>query len=263
MSRAAVARRAEARCKSRNASKPLPSGYLKRSEMPLASLVFLLPFIVLYELGTRHFAFDPAHHTEQRIIAFNLMHQFFQWFGASGKYMPPLAVAGILLSVHIAHNDSWKLTSNTLLGMALEGAAWGLPLLAIGTLSARYLAPHLPLMTGQGDWRTLCVLSLGAGIYEELVFRLVALTLLHLLLIDLLRMPKMWGYLSMVFVSSLAFAFYHYLGAESFSWRSLVFRTVAGSYFAVLFLLRGFGVTAFSHSCYDIYVVILRASAGV
>ena len=154
----------------------LPSGYLKRSQLPLASLVFLLPFIILYELGTRHFAFDPAHHTEQRIIAFNLMQQFFNWFGATGRYMPPLAVVGILLSVHIAHNDPWRVKPGTLLGMAVEGAAWGVPLLAIGTALSALSAHYLPLMTGQGDWRTLFVLSLGAGIYEEMVFRLVALT---------------------------------------------------------------------------------------
>ena len=116
--------------------------------MPLASLLFLVPFIVLYEVGTRCFAFDPAHQTERRIIAFNLMHQFFQWCGATGKYMPPLAVIAILLAVHIARNDPWRVKSGTLLGMAAESAAWALPLLAMGTLAARYLYHHLPLLTG-------------------------------------------------------------------------------------------------------------------
>jgi hypothetical protein len=52
------------------------------------------------------------------------------------------------------------------------------------------------------------------------------------------------------------------LGSEVFSWRSFVFRTVAGTYFAVLFLTRGFGITAFSHACYDIFIVCLRVAAG-
>ena len=260
MSRAVAARASEAR--SQSSSRALPNSYLKRSEMPLASLVFLLPFIIFYEIGTRQFAFDAAHQTEQRIIAFNLMQQFFDWFGATGRYMPPAAVIVILLSVHIAHNDPWSVKPTTLAGMAVEGAAWGLPLLVFGTLAARWLAQHLPLMVaGSGDWRTLLVLSFGAGIYEEMVFRLVALTVLHMLFFDVLRMRKSAGYLLMVVISSLAFAFYHYLGAEAFSWRSLVFRTGAGVYFAVLFLTRGFGVTAFSHSCYDIFVIYLRFAA--
>jgi membrane protease YdiL (CAAX protease family) len=247
----------------RGESRDLPNSYLKRSQLPLACLVFLLPFIVLYEVGTHQFAFDARHQTEQRIIAFNLMLQFFRLFGATGRYMPPLAVAGILLSCHIARNDPWKVKPSTLLGMAAEGFAWGLPLLAIGTISARYIAHYLPLVAGPSscDWRTLFVLSLGAGIYEEMVFRLVALTLLHLLLRDVLKLPRFWSYLSMVVISSVAFAAYHYLGSETFSWRSLAFRTIAGVYFALLFLFRGFGVTAFSHSAYDMFVIYLRFAA--
>jgi hypothetical protein len=259
MTRAAAA---AARRPSAVASRNYPSNYFKRSAMPLASLVFLLPFVILYELGTRHYAVDPAHHTEQRIIAFNLMHQFFNYFGATGRYMPPLAVVGLLLSLHIARNDAWKVTPGTLLGMALEGAAWAMPLLAMGTLAARYVYHYLPLMTGQGDWRTLVVLSMGAGIYEELVFRLVGLIVLHMLLIDILRMPKKWGYLAMVLITSIVFAQYHYWGGEPFSWRRFVFRTAAGIYFAVLFLWRGFGVTAFTHSCYDIMIVTMRLMSG-
>ncbi|MEA2734419.1 MAG: hypothetical protein QOE14_870 [Humisphaera sp.] len=260
MSRAIAARADQGRSQS---SRALPKSYLQRSEMPLASLVFLLPFIILYELGTRQFAFDATHQTEQRIIAFNLMQEFFNWFGATGRFMPPAAVIVILLSMHIAHNDPWKVKPATLVGMSVEGALWGLPLLVFGTLAARWMAQHLPLMpSAGGDWRTLFVLSLGAGIYEEMVFRLVALTTLHMLFIDLLRMRKSAGYLLMVVISSLAFAFYHYLGSETFTWRSLVFRTGAGVYFALLFLTRGFGVTAFSHSAYDVFVIYLRFAAG-
>jgi hypothetical protein len=261
MSRAATARPGSATAAS--APRELPQGYLKQSQMPLAALVFLLPLIVLYELGTRQFAFDTSHQTEQRIIAFNLMHNFFNWFGATGRYMPPLAVVVILLACHIARNDPWKIQPSTLLGMAIEGAAWALPLLAVGTLAARYVYQYLPLLGGHGNWRAMFVLSIGAGIYEEMVFRLAGLTLLHLLLIDVLRMPKKWGYLAIVAITSLAFARYHYWGGQPFSWRSFVFYTTAGVYFALLFLSRGFGVTAFSHSAYDIIVIYLRCFGAV
>src|SRR5215217_8042463 len=98
MSRAAASRAGSAgasRSPSRSATRDLPASYLKQSELPFTCLVFLLPFVVLYELGTHQYAFDAVHQTEQRIIAFNLMLKFFHLFGATGRYMPPLAVVGI------------------------------------------------------------------------------------------------------------------------------------------------------------------------
>ncbi len=253
----------------------LPAGYLQRAELPLASLVALLPLIILYEVGTRAFAFDPAHQVEQRIIAFTLMQRFFALFGATGQYLPAMAVVCILLTWHIARNDAWTVRPSTLFGMLLEGAAWGVPLLAIGTISARYLSQyHLPLFSHPlASWllplastpsRTptaLLVLSVGAGIYEELVFRLIGLTLLHVVFVDILRFQKFYAYLYMVGISAVGFALYHYLGYEEFTWRSFAFRTLAGVYFAVLFVSRGFGITALSHASYDVIVVLLRFAA--
>ena len=262
MTRAATARREEMVGAAR--SRPLPASYLQRSMMPLACLVFLLPFVVLYEVGTRQFAFDPAQQVEQRIIAFTLMQRFFELFGANGRYLPAMAVAGILLSWHIARNDPWKLSAGTLAGMLLEGIAWGVPLLAIGTVSARYFGHHSPLAAGtaqNGASGALLVLSIGAGVYEELVFRLIGLTVLSVVLVDVLKLPKLWAYLGMVVTSAVAFALYHYLGYEVFTWRSFVFRTLAGMYFGVLFLARGFGVSACAHTSYDVIVVLLRFCA--
>jgi hypothetical protein len=258
-----MTRAAASRADSPARSRALPRGYLQRAELPLASLLALLPLIILYEIGTRQFAFDATHHVEQRIIAFTLMQRFFELFGATGRYLPALAVVCILLSLHIARNDPWKMNPGTAVAMWIEGTAWGVPLLAIGTLSARYVSHYLPLIATDRSSAGLIVLSIGAGIYEELVFRLIGLTLLHLLLVDLLQVPRFFAYLSMVVISAVGFALYHYLGYEAFTWRSFVFRTFAGVYFALLMLSRGFGITALSHSSYDIIVVLLRYSAGV
>src|SRR5882757_3136734 len=88
-----------------SASSRLLLDYYRESQKPLSSLLFLLPLIILYELGTWLYASDPFHGTETRIIAFNLMRDFFNFFGATGKYLPALAVIGILLAWHIAHRD--------------------------------------------------------------------------------------------------------------------------------------------------------------
>ena len=103
----------------------------------------------------------------------------------------------------------------------------------------------------------LLILCLGAGLYEELVFRLILLTLLTLVFKDLLQFPRRASALAVVLVSAVIFSGYHYLGPEAFRWRTFAFRGLAGIYFGVLFLTRGFGVTAATHAAYDILVLLI------
>ena len=167
--------------KSSRRSPAVAHGYFHCSELPLLSLVFLLPLIVLYELGTWRFAYDPVHNTEQRIIAFTMMQEFFQLFGATGRYLPAMAVVGMLLAWHIARRDPWHVQMPYVLGMAIECIVLAVPLMhgvchhAISVHSIRQPARGSAQATP-----SLLVLSIGAGIYEELVFRLIAFTVLSL-----------------------------------------------------------------------------------
>jgi hypothetical protein len=236
----------------------VPRGYLACSELPLASLVFLLPLIVLYEVGTWRLASDPVQRTEQRIIAFTLMRQFFSFFGATAHYLPALTVAGILLAWHVLRRDSWHVHVAHVFGMAVESIILAGPLLIIAIVFVLYVR----LAAGGPDTSpSLVVLSIGAGIYEEFLFRLVVFWLLGLLLIDVFGMRKFWAYLLMVLTSALSFSIYHYLGNEPFQARTFAFRTGAGLYFGAVFAFRGFGITAGSHAAYDMIVVLMRNGA--
>jgi len=44
-----------------------------------------------------------------------------------------------------------------------------------------------------------------------------------------------------------------------FHWTEFGFRTMAGIYFAVLFAIRGFGITAGTHAFYDIIATFINA----
>ena len=162
-------------------------GYFEQSSLPLTSLIFLTPLIVVYEVGTRWYASDPVSHVEQRIIAFNLMQKFFTWFGATGPYMPAAAVVAILLAFHIMRHDPWTARLGILLGMSFESVMYAIPLVSMGYVFQHYLLSH----STADNWRRLLVLSIGAGVYEEMVFRLAAFHLLHILLVDILQIPKL------------------------------------------------------------------------
>ena len=62
--------------------------------------------------------------------------------------------------------------------------------------------------------------------------------------------------LGAVVITSLLFSAAHYIGPQGDSWQlySFVFRFLAGGFFAVLFVYRGFGIAAGTHALYDIFV---------
>jgi membrane protease YdiL (CAAX protease family) len=148
----------------------------------------------------------------------------------------------------------------TLWGMFLESILLAMPLLALGIAVARWHI-RVPLRAEFHISSDNLILSLGAGVYEEFVFRLGMMTLVCILAIDLLRLRKSLSNLLMVLVSAVLFSLYHYLGNETFQVQSFVFRASAGIYFAILFLTRGFGITCGCHIAYDLAIVLLQSFA--
>ena len=100
-------------------------------------------------------------------------------------------------------------------------------------------------------------LSLGAGLFEEIIFRVLLLNLLFLFLKPLLRNKVTTAVVS-VLAASLLFSMSHYIGSMADSWQlySFMFRWAAGLLFTVLYFMRGFAITAYTHALYDIWVLV-------
>lgn len=241
-----------------NLVRPLQD-YFWSSELPLTALVFLFPMLIFYEIGTHYYTSDLARQTETRVLAFTMTRRFMELFGASGRYLPSLAVVGILIAWHIARRDQWRIRLGVAMGMVIESALLAFPLLALSQVVGHYV----PLYATDTPWQGGVVFAIGAGVYEELVFRLAAFTVLNIMLVDLLRLEKLPAYLLILVASSVLFASYHYWSPLSspFRWSDYIFRAAAGIYFGALFMARGFGVTAGCHAAYDIYYFVCRALA--
>ena len=106
---------------------PSASGdtYLQQSRNPLHNLVFLLPAIALYAIGSIVFASGVVPTAERTIGA------FFGVFGVVGMHLPSLALITVLLVQHLICKDSWRLSIPALPLMLLESAAWVVPLLVL------------------------------------------------------------------------------------------------------------------------------------
>jgi hypothetical protein len=226
--------------------------YLDASQRPWTSLVFVLPMLVFYELATGLWGHYPVGRAPAPIVAFTLMQQFFGWFGATGRYLPALAVLGILVVSHLVRKDDWRIRFSHLFGMALESSVLSVPLIALGSLTAYLLSQQLLAGLAQESTHNLIAICLGAAVYEELVFRLILMAALSLLIKDLGGIGKKRAALLVVLASGILFSGYHYLGHETFRVQTFLFRSLAGIYFGILFTFRGFGVTAGCHAAYDL-----------
>ena len=133
--------------------------------------------------------------------------------------------------------------------------------------------PGMPMgdaaMAGDPQSSGRVVAFLGAGIYEELLFRLMMLPAVAVLL-SFCGMKRNTSFALAVLTTSLLFAAAHYrlditLGpiqwatpsGDPFEWMSFVFRLMAGSFFSIVFLYRGFGIAVGAHAMYDILVYFL------
>src|SRR4051794_40847693 len=84
--------------------------YFHRVHRPLQCLIFIVPLLILYQVGAVAHPWTPASDAtgNWHVVAFLLMLRFFELFGAAGYILPPLAVIAILLFWHLARKDPWE-----------------------------------------------------------------------------------------------------------------------------------------------------------
>lgn len=104
------------------------------------------------------------------------------------------------------------------------------------------------------------VLSIGAGLYEELVFRLFLMGGLFYAGVKWIKWPTWLAATGAVLISSLLFSAVHYIGSlgDPFELGSFMYRFFAGVLLAVIFYLRGFAVAVYTHAIYDVIVMVFR-----
>lgn len=241
--------------------------YLDSTNKPLYSLTFLMPFIMIYEIGTYFINTDHLALTQMRVVTFTWLQQFAHYFGMDPRLtlaFPGMVVVVILFCWHMASHFPWKINIKWLGGMALESLIYTLPLFFIGFAMSNAAPPPNAAVVGQEvtvSYLANITTSIGAGLYEELVFRLILIGLIIMLFEDVFKVKTLRATIIAVVFSALVFSLHHNYGftgqgqltmLEPFTFTSFAFRTIAGGYFAILFKYRGFGIIAGTHMAYDI-----------
>lgn len=144
-------------------------------------------------------------------------------------------------------------------GMLLESAVLAAAVgIVVGTATNALLQRLAIGQLGEMNVPTQLMISLGAGIYEELLFRVILVGALAALGARAFGWSARTAGIMAAVVGALLFSAFHYIGpyGDPLQLGSFTFRALAGLVFSGLYLTRGFGIAAWTHALYDVYVTL-------
>jgi membrane protease YdiL (CAAX protease family) len=235
--------------------------YWELTRQPLPSLLFLLPLLFVYEWGAWWAAREQA--LSVRNGADQWMREGLLRTGVQFTHVLPLLVIVGLLAWHYGGRYRSRLSPDLMAGMYGESILFAVLLLVLGQaqdLLFQRVGEALSLVISS-ESICLTISYLGAGIYEEVLFRGILCSGLFGLGC-LFHLPKGINFVQAAILSSLLFSTAHYIGpsADVYTHFSFVFRFFAGLYFAGLFLIRGLGIAIGTHAIYDLIVGLMLPS---
>lgn len=218
------------------------------------SLLFIFPLFLIYEVGV---LFTPVMNGVD-FVSRNL----FAAVGYSRRnYLlmhVGLAASFILLIAWLRHARAFP--GRAFLPMLLESGVYALTLGSFILFVMRKLLGIEPsLGAGARGGFSAVLVSLGAGVHEELVFRVGACAG-GAAVARTAGMAHRPAVATAFVVSSVLFSAAHHLGPGGEAWAFDVFtyRFLAGLLFASIFFFRSLAHAVYTHALYDVYVLALR-----
>ncbi|MCI0341429.1 MAG: CPBP family intramembrane metalloprotease [Planctomycetales bacterium] len=235
------------------------AAYLRESRDLGTGFLFVLPLLLAYELGVVWTRSDVVNGASALLRA--TLHALAPAGYGLAAFNAAVVIAVFAAVVHTWEREKPVWRPGLYLAMGLESAVDALALLLL-----LVNVPRVPMAAGAGppeDGLLLgIVLSLGAGVYEEIFFRLLLLGGV------LWGLKRIFGLserpattIALVF-SALLFSLFHHLGplGEPLRPQVLAIRTVAGLFLGTLYLSRGLGIAVGAHALYDVAVTLVHAA---
>jgi Type II CAAX prenyl endopeptidase Rce1-like len=231
----------------------------------LGELALTLPVFLVYQLGV---VFLKVRNAADVVTAqlLDVAH------GDRTTYLEITLGAGALLFLVFAVLGRGEvLRTRKLVQIAIEGAAYATAMgsatsWVVGRIFAGAPQPR------SADPFTAIVMSLGAGFYEELAFRVILFGIGAKVLVWLfarqtvsligtappLGVRAILVMLVWAVMSAAVFSGMHYVGAlaDPFDARSFVARAVLGLALTLVYSMRGFAAAVWTHALYDVWVLV-------
>ena len=241
-----------------------PRGYWQAARQPRYTLLFALPLLLLYE-GLSLVLTQSAYAGVRNGADVLLKTLFVALGGSRGVAVFSLVLLGVgtWLVWRDRRRHPGPLDGRVFALMLAESAVYAMLLGGVvSALTSLLLSPMLSAAQGAEPARLSLtgqlVLSLGAGIYEELLFRVLLVS--GLLALGLrLGWRRSGAVAAAVVVAALVFSAFHYIGpmGDAFTLASFTFRAIAGLLLSGLYVARGFGIAAWTHALYDVGLTVL------
>ncbi len=234
---------------------PLPDKYFQQSLYPLNSLVLIAPLLIAFHLSSRG--------ASTNLLAPHLIGKFLAYFGATTDILPPMLIVVALLIQQVLSKKPWKVQPFPIAGIVAESIIWTIPLIAINQVTSRLILQSAPAaQMGAIEFYstgTEVTLAIGAGIYEEFLFRLVFISLALLVFVDIFALKKKTVAITAIISGAIIFGLCHFSLSQLadpalLDWQKLIFLTVAGLLWGFIYAYRGFGIAVGSHILWDLYV---------
>jgi len=229
------------------------NSYWLSTRSPLYSFLFTVPLFLIYEIGIFLTSSDDMFVLRNGADA--LMRQILAPFGITGLYWVGLIFFIGFIIAFILQRKYWEETqihSDYFLLMMVESVGWSVLIYFLMT------NVYLLLMNPTGSMLVQQVtLAVGAGIYEEFLFRVLLIAGISVILGFIFQWSdKTRNWAAMVIAAGI-FSSFHFIGeyGDFFSFNIFMVRFLAGIALGTLYFLRGFGITAWSHAVYDLIVL--------
>jgi len=224
----------------------------------LTSLILVFPLFIIYQIGVV-FTLPMLNGAD---FVTTLLFSSFR-LTLKGYLLFLACVVGLFGLALVLLKGKQHFNGKVLLPMLLESLIYALTmgsLIVLVMTKVLGFPPTLAAGLPEQGLGTRLVMSLGAGVYEETVFRLGLLGGGIVLLEKLLGMARWAAVLGAFVLSSVVFSAMHYLPpmGDPFALGSFTFRVLAGVAFGLLYKLRGFAVAVYTHAFYDIFVLVFR-----
>ena len=212
-----------------------------------SSFVLIFPLLLAYEIGVLFAGRVNGADLVTRAV--------YAAAGSRTVYLVVYAVIAAGFLLWIRHTRRWGTLRLELAGpVLLEAALYALTLGAVVSLILdRLFGALFGHMLGLGLSAPSAISAIGAGVHEELVFRLGVIAGVLALLGSLDRRIAVGLAIA---VSSLLFAAAHHVGAHGEPWavHAFAFRAIAGVAFAAIFWFRSLAHVVYAHVMYDLLV---------